>query len=221
MVKIKIIGLLLLIGLLNSSVTQTFASVHVDGYFRNGKYVEPHFRSNPDGDFYNNWSTYGNINPYTGIEGTKKYPDYSTGSGYSLEVPSPTTGNGYNVKIPASTDNIDFKQLAEDRQIANEELTQEIKEQTERLEKEREEMNKRLDSKQPDTQKQIEESQKQIDESLKALAEASKEHTYDYTPYASSYEGVDRTLNVASNNITENKVESETVNKKAKPSKQN
>lgn len=50
-----------------------FADVRVDGYYRkNGTYVQPHYRSNPDGKFYNNWSTDGNINPYTGEYGTKK-----------------------------------------------------------------------------------------------------------------------------------------------------
>jgi hypothetical protein len=45
----------------------TFAQVHVDGYYRNdGTYVEPHYRSNPDGNPYNNWSYPGNTNPYTG-----------------------------------------------------------------------------------------------------------------------------------------------------------
>ncbi|WP_010598958.1 hypothetical protein [Rickettsiella massiliensis] len=33
--------------------------------------MRPHYRSNPDGNFNNNWSTKGNINPYTGEWGTK------------------------------------------------------------------------------------------------------------------------------------------------------
>lgn len=41
--------------------------VHVNGYFRsNGTYVQPHYRSAPDGNPYNNWSFPGNVNPYTG-----------------------------------------------------------------------------------------------------------------------------------------------------------
>lgn len=48
------------------------AQVRVRGYFRkDGTYVAPHYRSRPDGNFYNNWSTKGNINPYTGGPGTK------------------------------------------------------------------------------------------------------------------------------------------------------
>jgi len=47
-------------------------SVSVKGYTRkDGTYVQPHYRSAPDGNFNNNWSTKGNVNPYTGKEGTK------------------------------------------------------------------------------------------------------------------------------------------------------
>jgi uncharacterized protein YraI len=49
--------------------------VRVKGYFRkDGTYVQPHYRTAPDGRFYNNWSTYGNVNPYTGEFGKKLYP---------------------------------------------------------------------------------------------------------------------------------------------------
>jgi hypothetical protein len=54
------------------------ARVYVRGYYRkDGTYVAPHYRSNPDGYFYNNWSTAGNINPYTGRVGTRYYPSYT------------------------------------------------------------------------------------------------------------------------------------------------
>ena len=47
--------------------SSAWADVYVHGYLRgNGTYVQPHFRSNPDGDPYNNWSFPGNVNPYTG-----------------------------------------------------------------------------------------------------------------------------------------------------------
>lgn len=43
------------------------AQVKVRGYFRkDGTYVKPHFRSNPDGNPYNNYSFPGNYNPNTG-----------------------------------------------------------------------------------------------------------------------------------------------------------
>ena len=35
------------------------ALVHVDGYFKgNGTYVAPHYRTNPDGNAYNNFSSW-------------------------------------------------------------------------------------------------------------------------------------------------------------------
>lgn len=44
----------------------------VSGYFRsNGTYVAPHYQTNPDSSRANNWSTVGNVNPYTGAAGTK------------------------------------------------------------------------------------------------------------------------------------------------------
>lgn len=52
-----------------------FSQVYVNGYHRkDGTYVSHHYRSAPDGNFYNNWSTEGNINPYTGELGTKLSP---------------------------------------------------------------------------------------------------------------------------------------------------
>ncbi|RMH46423.1 MAG: hypothetical protein D6694_03550 [Gammaproteobacteria bacterium] len=42
----------------------------VNGYVRrDGTYVQGHWRSSPDGNPYNNYSTQGNINPYTGQRG--------------------------------------------------------------------------------------------------------------------------------------------------------
>jgi len=46
------------------------ADVSVGGHYRrDGTYVQPHMRSAPDGNRLNNWSTEGNVNPYTGKEG--------------------------------------------------------------------------------------------------------------------------------------------------------
>ncbi|MAT67951.1 MAG: hypothetical protein CMJ58_00325 [Planctomycetaceae bacterium] len=53
------------------------ADTWVRGYFRsNGTYVQSHYRSDADGNFYNNWSTYPNVNPYTGRVGTRREPSY-------------------------------------------------------------------------------------------------------------------------------------------------
>lgn len=51
---------------------QVFSDVDVKGYYRkDGTYVQPSHRSDPDHNKNNNWSTKGNVNPYTGDEGTK------------------------------------------------------------------------------------------------------------------------------------------------------
>lgn len=55
-------------------------AVNVRGYTRrDGTYVAPHHRSAPDGRFSNNWSTSGNVNPYTGKVGTLDNPSSSYG----------------------------------------------------------------------------------------------------------------------------------------------
>ncbi|GBC89492.1 MAG: hypothetical protein N2045_02095 [Fimbriimonadales bacterium] len=60
--------------------------VFVRGYFRrDGTYVRPHYRTRPDGYFWNNWSSYGNINPYTGKIGTR-FPSYDL---YITRLPAP------------------------------------------------------------------------------------------------------------------------------------
>jgi hypothetical protein len=103
--KVLVWPLLLILTLLS---TDLFAkgkggSVHVKGYYRkDGTYVQPHYRSAPDGNFNNNWITKGNVNPYTGEAGTKDNPPtysagtssstYSTGSiGQSSYAPPSTT----------------------------------------------------------------------------------------------------------------------------------
>ena len=65
---------------LASVSTLSFADKYVSGYTRsNGTYVQGHMRSDADSSFGNNYSTKGNINPYTGQAGTKTQ-SYGTGS---------------------------------------------------------------------------------------------------------------------------------------------
>ncbi|MHA6204354.1 hypothetical protein ACXU4B_08030 [Dyella soli] len=50
----------------------TSSPVHVSGHTtKTGTYVPAHYRTAPDQTKLNNWSTKGNVNPYTGKEGTK------------------------------------------------------------------------------------------------------------------------------------------------------
>lgn len=46
--------------------------IHVPGHVnRDGKYVQPYYRTHPNGTQYDNYSSKGNVNPYTGKVGTK------------------------------------------------------------------------------------------------------------------------------------------------------
>lgn len=65
MKKIMLASLMALFAL---SIIST--DVWVDGYHRDdGTYVPGHYRSDPDGNKDNNWSTKGNTNPHTGEKG--------------------------------------------------------------------------------------------------------------------------------------------------------
>lgn len=47
------------------------AQVDVSGYYKqNGTYVQPHHRTAPNNTISDNYSTQGNVNPYTGQPGT-------------------------------------------------------------------------------------------------------------------------------------------------------
>ena len=69
MKKISIV-LLVLISVLFLFTTVFAADVWVNGYHRSdGTYVRGHYRSAPDSNPWNNYSTKGNTNPYTGKPG--------------------------------------------------------------------------------------------------------------------------------------------------------
>lgn len=70
------------------------AADYVSGYTRSdGTYVQPHYRSSPDSSKWNNYSTKGNTNPYTGQRGSQS--PYS-GFGSSSNRSSGSYGNyGY------------------------------------------------------------------------------------------------------------------------------
>lgn len=57
------------------------ADDYTNGYYRkDGTYVQGYHHTNPDGNPYNNYSTRGNTNPYTGQPGTKN--PYETSDPY-------------------------------------------------------------------------------------------------------------------------------------------
>lgn len=61
---IAIVALLSLAGIAD-------AATRVRGYYKpsTGRYVAPHYRSSPNSSRYDNYSTKGNYNPYTGKKG--------------------------------------------------------------------------------------------------------------------------------------------------------
>lgn len=49
------------------------ADEYVNGYTRkDGTYVQPHYRSSHDNSTWNNYSSQGNLNPYTGERGSER-----------------------------------------------------------------------------------------------------------------------------------------------------
>jgi len=75
MKKLILLSLILLLFLIPLT---SDAIVSVKGYFRkDGTYVAPHFRSDPDGITSNNWSYPGNTNPMTGKTATGSPTTYT------------------------------------------------------------------------------------------------------------------------------------------------
>ena len=61
------------------------ADDYVHGYTRsNGTYVEPYYKTSPNSTTFDNYSTQGNVNPYTGEAGTKNPHGSSGSSTYGL-----------------------------------------------------------------------------------------------------------------------------------------
>lgn len=49
----------------------SYSDTYVNGYYKkNGSYVNGHYRSSKNNSVYDNYSTKGNINPYTGKRGS-------------------------------------------------------------------------------------------------------------------------------------------------------
>jgi hypothetical protein len=72
--KTKLLKMILAVVLFLSFATLLFADTYVKGYTRkDGTYVQPHYRSNPNSTVTDNYSFKGNANPYTGQQGTNPY----------------------------------------------------------------------------------------------------------------------------------------------------
>ena len=62
---------MLFVGLLSFSASAEARTVHVKGYYKpsTGSYVYPSYRTSPNKYKFDNYSTKGNYNPYTGKKG--------------------------------------------------------------------------------------------------------------------------------------------------------
>jgi len=77
----KFIGMFLLSALTMFS-SFAHADTWVNGYMKsNGTYVPGHYRSSSDSTINNNWSTQGNVNPYTGKIDTRNPSSYGDNFG--------------------------------------------------------------------------------------------------------------------------------------------
>lgn len=61
----------LLVGVLSFSASADARTTRVRGYYKpsTGRYVTPHYKTTPNRSKFDNFSTKGNYNPYTGKKG--------------------------------------------------------------------------------------------------------------------------------------------------------
>ena len=79
------------------------SSTYVNGYTRsNGTYVQGYYRTTPNSTRNDNYSTIGNINPYTGVAGTKPGDSYYTPSNSSYSTPG-YSSNSYSLPSYSTT----------------------------------------------------------------------------------------------------------------------
>lgn len=66
----KLIIVIILTTLVSGTAFAKRTTSRVRGHItKKGTYVQPYYKTTPDKNVYNNWSTQGNMNPYTGKVG--------------------------------------------------------------------------------------------------------------------------------------------------------
>lgn len=95
-----IFTLIAILSISGAALAQSYGnSTYQNGYYRsNGTYVQGHYKTQSNGTNRDNYSTYGNTNPYTGKSGSRAQ-DYSTnannyGSGHQIQT-GPRGGQYY------------------------------------------------------------------------------------------------------------------------------
>ena len=70
--KKLLLVLVLLVGLISFSASTEARTTRVRGYYKpsTNRYVAPHYKTTPNRTKFDNFSTKGNYNPYTGKKGT-------------------------------------------------------------------------------------------------------------------------------------------------------
>lgn len=104
MKKIFLLGILL-ISILTANAQVNPRSTYVNGYYKtNGTYVDSYNRTTPNKTINDNYSTYPNVNPYTGKQGSIK-PDYYSTPKYNNSIYSAPT---YSTKRTSSSKLFDY-----------------------------------------------------------------------------------------------------------------
>lgn len=81
------------------AASSSFADDYVNGYIRrDGAYVQPHYRSESNDYRYDNYSSQGNSNPYTGRQGYERN-EFSAPSAYNLGS-NPYTSHSQGYRSP-------------------------------------------------------------------------------------------------------------------------
>ncbi len=85
--------------------SNAYAAVKVGGYYKkDGTYVQPHYRSSPNGTVRDNYSYKGNINPYTGEVGTHYYRDNPTSEYYTGGISTGYAPSIGTVNLPTNAE---------------------------------------------------------------------------------------------------------------------
>jgi hypothetical protein len=86
-------------------VTACIADTYVNGYTKkNGTYVAGHYKSDANSTVRDNWSYKGNINPYTGEEGSNTYKNVPSSEYYRYTIYKQQYTPQYREEITVDTD---------------------------------------------------------------------------------------------------------------------
>ncbi len=134
-------------------ITQNlFSQVRVNGYYRkNGTYVEPHYRSSPNSNPFDNYSYPGNTNPFTGKTSTGNQQTYLENYYFRDNSTKPIRSNLNNSNsYPSNSNQNSVKKTTNNNQNklnnkSTEEILREYKlEEEQRMKKEEELINNKI-----------------------------------------------------------------------------